>query len=315
MHSLGSTTPCLDAYVKSSSGSEYHLSVVIVILIARFVTSHPQTPIEVAAPDKPGGKLPLRRQHARLIACLDVAIDPVLLKTFSENAFPLLPEKRHRHREALLTAAVESGSGDIEEELKSNKDYAQWLATIPDGRVNNIKNNCKKVATNKVVELYRLDTSDPEACKTRVAQLKRRLPDYLLIFPEDPKTGKADMGKPFLHSMIIHILSTAAGITDAIPCHLLALASVAAYRALDEWSTGVHTPRNFTADRSKTIYKDQLCSLENLANNPNNTATHHALLRKIFKLAFPSVLNLQRHDADEGGQPVPQGAEIIINLD
>lgn len=32
MHSLGSTTPCLDAYVKSSSGSEYHLSVVIVIL-------------------------------------------------------------------------------------------------------------------------------------------------------------------------------------------------------------------------------------------------------------------------------------------
>lgn len=98
--------------------------------VARFVTSHPQTPIELAAPDKPGGKLPLRRQHARLIACLDIAIDRVLLKTFSENAFPLLPEKRHRHREALLAAAVESGSGDIEEELKSNKDYAQWLATI-----------------------------------------------------------------------------------------------------------------------------------------------------------------------------------------
>lgn len=55
------------------------------------------------------------------------------------------------------------------------------------------------------------------------------------------------MGKPFLHPMIIHILSTAAGITDAIqrllphfspepngppeiPCHLLALASVAVSR-------------------------------------------------------------------------------------
>ncbi|KAK7687240.1 hypothetical protein QCA50_009745 [Cerrena zonata] len=168
---------------------------------------HPESPTVLNLPDSPGGKLSIKQQHPRLRACLHQAIDQTLKYLFFVQAFPLLPEKKRCYREALLGAARTNEDGDIEQELKSNKEYSNWLATVLDAHVNNIKSQCKSIARNKVVEFYRLDTRSQTACKERVAYLQQRLPDYLFTFPEDPKGGKADTGKPFLHPMIIYILA------------------------------------------------------------------------------------------------------------
>ncbi|KAK7677902.1 hypothetical protein QCA50_019092 [Cerrena zonata] len=158
---------------------------------------HPESPTVLDLPDSPGGKLSIKQQHPRLRACLHQAIGQTLKYLFFVQAFPLLPEKKRCYREALLTAARANEDDDIEQELKSNKEYSNWLATVLDARVNNIKSQCKSIARNKVVEFYQLDTRSQVACKGCVAYLQKRHPDYLFTFPEDPKSGKADTGKPF----------------------------------------------------------------------------------------------------------------------
>ncbi|KAK7690435.1 hypothetical protein QCA50_005533 [Cerrena zonata] len=295
---------------------------------------HPELPTILDLPDSPGGKLSIKQQHPRLRACLHQAIDQTLKYLFFIQAFPLLPEKKRCYREALLTAARDNKDNDIEQELKSNKEYSNWLATVLDARVNNIKSQCKSIARNKVVEFYRLDTRSQVACKERVAYLQQRLPDYLFTFPEDPKSGKADTGKPFLHPMIIYILANAGGIKEAvqrllphfsetpnneyeISRHLLALASVAAYNALDEYSTGTLIKRQFSADSVKAVYNDHLVSLELLACNPKNEATYHSLLRKIFGLAFSSAVSptSTHRDVNTENNGHRPALDITINLD
>lgn len=169
---------------------------------------HPESPTVLDLPDSPGGKLSIKQQHPRLRACLHQAIGQTLKYLFFVQAFPLLPEKKRCYREALLTAARANEDDDIEQELKSNKEYSNWLATVVrfnlsfpceafiqhmtrfsqlDARVNNIKSQCKSIARNKVVEFYQLDTRSQVACKGCVAYLQKRHPDYLFTFPEDPK--------------------------------------------------------------------------------------------------------------------------------
>ena len=134
-----------------------------------------------------------------------------------------------------------------------------------------------------------------------------------------------------MHPLIIYILAHAIGIKEAVgrlrPCfarkpddgakpvyeistHLLALASTAvsqhsittplaiadrysskAYNALDEYSTGTHTKRPFSADSVMNIYKDHLESFDDLAKDEDNAETYSLLLQGIFKLALYVALD------------------------
>ncbi|KAK7689305.1 hypothetical protein QCA50_007096 [Cerrena zonata] len=60
--------------------------------------------------------------------------------------------------------------------------------------------------------MYQLNTSNPEACSARVAQLCNRNENFPLIYRPDPNNNlRHDEDLPFLHPAIIHVFKATPG--------------------------------------------------------------------------------------------------------
>ena len=101
---------------------------------------------------------------------------------------------------------------------------------------------------------------------------------------------KPDNGAKSVYEISTHLLALAStAVSQLSPLMHLAVAdkySPKAYNALDEYSTGTHTKRPFSADSVMNIYKDHLESFDDLAKDEDNAETYSLLLQGIFKLAL-----------------------------
>ncbi|CAL1716639.1 unnamed protein product [Somion occarium] len=264
-------------------------------------------------PTRSNSALSIKAQSDEVEHVLHRAIDICISKLFFKTAFSLLRDKKRDNRSALIQAARDCGDREIEQRLKDDKRYAMWMATVPNARANVLKTRMMNAATRSVVELYGLEISDVDACKARVAFLTSRTPEYPFIFPEDPQSGKLLVDKPFLHPLIIRVLSHSQTLSEAvqrllpefspmkgsepeIPSSLLALASSAAYCALMEWENGTRSSMTFNKKLAASVYQDNLATLSKLAEDTKTASSYHPLMRKIFSLAYnePGNICLQR---------------------
>ncbi|KAK7680812.1 hypothetical protein QCA50_016122 [Cerrena zonata] len=282
----------------------------------------PQWPewTDINWPEKAGQKLQITSQNDPVHRVLDTAIDLLTAVLLFENPWPNILEKDKFSLRTLVDAAKSLEYLEIERRLKLDKDYAKVLAKIPETRFISIRSKLKETAASVIIGMYQLNTSNPEACSARVAQLCNRNENFPLIYRPDPNNNlRHDEDLPFLHPAIIHVFKATPGfwgdrgaivsrLTNffeeddqvyRVPAVFLALVATAVYSALHDWRTGIYPPkadRKFSSEPYANIFDDHMCTLEQLEKNDEES--YNSLRAKVYELAYGSNRKVKNNDRD-----------------
>ncbi|KAK7677218.1 hypothetical protein QCA50_019812 [Cerrena zonata] len=252
----------------------------------------------------PGGKLAKKLQPPQINNVLDTAIELAHLTVIFKHPFSPIHLKDQDLLQCLIDAAKQHKYTEIEDRLKVDKPYARSLARVPDNRFGSLRGKFKTTAATVVSSMYQLNTGNREECKARVRLLCQRSPQYPLICPPISSTNlNADLNRPFLHPIIIHILRNTPTLSAGdksivkrmphifkeedgvyrVPPNLVALAATAACAALLEWSDGIHKATEFNSAYSK-IFDEQIETLDDLREE--HAALFPNLMEFIWKEAY-----------------------------
>ncbi|KAJ7737436.1 hypothetical protein DFH07DRAFT_966490 [Mycena maculata] len=269
----------------------------------------------------PGKDIGLTDQSEELKAVLRGCIEFIKLSLLFEDSYPSIISRAGFARAYLIAAANRSASAHIKERLETDMNFAALLADIPLDRINILRGDMKRIATQETPGLYRIALLPAPAVKTLVNDL---IQDHRYIFPVDPTTGRLKTELPFHHEAIISLLkkgvftgqfktknlhlfaSTSKKHPEdlELPDAMICLAATAVYGSLMEYrATGTQQKIPFTEGAYEDTYRNHMKTLG------DTRAAAPVSLHKVLHSLFNLVTETTASTSNAAGS-----SAILINL-
>ncbi|THU92310.1 hypothetical protein K435DRAFT_862630 [Dendrothele bispora CBS 962.96] len=256
-------------------------------------------------PDPGQRALSKQRQSPTVQAVLNEAILLTNGLFLFGNAFADGKEQLANCTLGLKTACSNLKQQQILHRIERDDNYRKHLTNYIFGRVGHMRGEVKKVASSVVEGMYDLMKLTVDERATLVKGLLDRLAYiFPLSNPRDPNTWRKN--EPYRHPAIIAVLQkaffkgpksigvryhdnfTSISQKDAskeIPTAMLALAGVAIFAALKEWSSGIQIEEDFSAADFAEEYENHInmLNLKILRPDKSGKEKYHALMAYLFR--------------------------------
>ncbi|THV01860.1 hypothetical protein K435DRAFT_792953 [Dendrothele bispora CBS 962.96] len=256
-------------------------------------------------PDPGQRALSKQRQSPTIQAVLNEAIMLTNGLFLFGNAFADGKEQLANCTLGLKTACSNLKRQQILHRVERDENYRKHLTNYIFGRVGHMRGEVKKVASSIVEGMYELMKLTTDERATLVKGLLDRL---TYIFPlsnsRDPNTWRKN--EPYRHPAIIAVLQKAffkgpksigaryhnnfssishKDVSKEIPTAMLALAGVAIFAALKEWSSGVQVEEDFSAADFAEEYENHvnMLNLKILRPDKSGREKYHTLMAHLFR--------------------------------
>ncbi|THU93823.1 hypothetical protein K435DRAFT_861119 [Dendrothele bispora CBS 962.96] len=256
-------------------------------------------------PDPGQRALSKQRQSPTIQAVLNEAILLTNGLFLFGNAFADGKEQLANCALGLKTACSNLKQQQILHRIERDDNYRKHLTNYIFGRVGHMRGEVKKVASSVVEGMYELMKLTVDERATLVKGLLDRLAYiFPLSNPRDPNTWRKN--EPYRHPAIIAVLQKAffkgpksigvryhdnftsvsqKDVSKEIPTAMLALAGVAIFAALKEWSSGFQVEEDFSAADFAEEYENHInmLNLKILRPDKSGREKYHALMAHLFR--------------------------------